>query len=279
MTIPPTLRRRTARWLVWIAALGAAPATLVGCASTGTNAGQFNIVSMQEEWQLGQQLHRDISRQMDLVEDPEVNRYVNLVGQRLVSQTELRQLPWGFHIVNDPSINAFAIPGGHVYVHTGLIKAADNAAELAGVLGHEIAHGVARHGTENLTKQYGFGAVASLVLGGNPPVYQQLLAQVLGGGLFAKYSRDAEREADRLGVNYMYGAGYDPVGAVTMQQELLAQRKSRPSTIEKFFSSHPVNEERIANLRAQIASLPPRENLILRDGQFDDFKARLSRYR
>ncbi len=271
-------RALAARWLAWSLTLAAGPAALAGCASTGPNKGQFNLVSIQEEWQLGQQLHRDVSRQLDIVNDPAANQYLSLLGQRLAAQTYYRELPWSFHIVNDPAINAFAIPGGHVYVHTGLVRTTDNVAELASVVAHELAHGVARHGTENLTKQYGFGLVAGLVLGNNPAVYQQIVAQIVGGGLFAKYSRDAEREADRLGVEYMYQAGYDPTGMTTMFQELLAQRKSSPGGLEKFFSSHPLTEERIANARAQIAALPPKPNLILRDARFDEFKARLTAY-
>jgi predicted Zn-dependent protease len=248
------------------------------CASAGPNKGQFNVVSLQEEWQLGQQLNRDVSRQMRLVNDPAANEYINLVGQRLAATTYYRDLPWRFHIVEDRSINAFTIPGGHIYVNTGLIRAADNVAELAGVIAHELGHGVSRHGTEMLTKQYGFSVVTGLVLGNNPAIYQQLLAQIVGGGLFAKYSRDAEREADARGVQEMYDAGYDPVGMVTMFQELLAQEKSQPSAISKFFASHPLTEERIASVRAEIATLPPKQNLILQDSRFNDFKARLAAY-
>ena len=274
----PLRRRMAARWLVWTLPALAAPPLIAGCASTGPNKGQFNVVSLQEEWQLGQRLNRDVSRQMPVANDARANEYINLVGQRLAATTYYRELPWHFHIVEDPAINAFTIPGGHIYVNTGLIKAADNVAELAGVIAHELGHGVSRHGTEMLTKQYGFSMVAGLVLGNNPAVYQQLLAQIVGGGLFAKYSRDAEREADTRGVQEMYDAGYDPTGMVTMFQELLAQEKSHPSGLAKFFASHPLTEERIANVRAQIATLPPKQNLILQDSRFDDFKARLAAY-
>lgn len=256
----------------------AVPALLAGCASAGPNKGQFNLVSLQEEWQLGQQLSRDLERRLPIVHDAEAEAYVNLIGQRLAAQTYYRALPWRFHIVADPQFNAFNVPGGHIYIHTGLIKGADNVAELASVIAHELAHGVARHGTENLTKQYGFSIVAGLVLGNNPAIYQQLLAQIIGGGLFAKYSRDAEREADRLGLLAMYEAGYDPTGAVTMFQELMAARRSSPGGVEKFFSSHPLTEERIANARAQIATFPPKQNLILQDSRFNQIQARLAAY-
>lgn len=251
---------------------------LAGCATSGVNKGDFNLVSMQEEWQLGAQLEQDIARQMQVLNDASATAYVSRIGQRVVAQTELARAPWEFHIVADPQLNAFNIPGGHVYVNSGLICAADNVSELAGVMAHEISHGVARHGTEQLSKAYGANIVAGIVLGANPPIYQQILAQIVAGGTFAKFSRDAEREADHLGVIYMYDAGYDPHGMITMFQELIERRNSRPSSVESFFSSHPLTEERIANVRAQIDQLPPRQGLITRDSGYDDLQRRVSRY-
>lgn len=252
--------------------------TGMGCASTGVNKGDFNLVSYQEEWQLGAQLEQDIEQQLPVINDGPALAYLTRLGTRIVTQTELAQAPWEFHIVADPRINAFNIPGGHVYVNTGLFQAADNVAELTSVLAHEISHGVARHGTEQLSKAYGFNIVASLALGSNPPLYQQLVTQIVGAGTFAKFGRDAEREADELGVMYMYGAGYDPHGMVTMFQELISQRQREPNSVEQFFASHPLTEERIRNVRAQIESLEPRPNLIMEDADFDAIRRRLSRY-
>lgn len=263
------------------ATLGAAVVaalTAFACASSGVNKGDFNLVSYQEEWALGAQLEGDIARQLPLVNDGAALAYVNRVGQRLVNQTELAQAPWEFHIVADPQINAFNIPGGHVYVNTGLIGAADNVAELAGVLAHEISHGVSRHGTEQLSKAYGFNIIAGLALGANPPVYQQILAQIVGAGTFARFGRDAEREADQLGLITMYNAGYDPHGMVTMFQELLSRRQRTPGSVEEFFSSHPITEERIETVQAQIAQLPPRPNQILRDAEFQQIQQRVAGY-
>ena len=250
----------------------------IACASSGVNQGDFNLISYQEEWALGQQLEGDIARQMPLVNDRTSLAYVNRIGQRLVGQTELAQAPWEFHIVAGPEINAFNIPGGHVYVFTGLIQATDNVSELAGVMAHEISHGVARHGTEQLSKAYGFQVVAGLALGANPPIYQQILAQIVGAGTFAAFGRDAEREADRLGVFTMHGAGYDPHGMVTMFQELLSRRESQPGAVSQFFSSHPLAEDRITDIRAMIAGLPPRSNLITRDAELPRIQQRLSGY-
>lgn len=248
---------------------------LAACASSGVNKGDFNLVSYQEEWQLGAQLEQDIARQLQLVRDASVVNYVSLIGQRIVNQTELAQAPWEFHVVNDPQVNAFNIPGGHVYVNTGLICAVDNAAELASVIGHETAHGVSRHATEQMSKAYGANILVSLALGGNPPIYQQLLAQIVAGGTFAKFGRDAEREADHLGLLYMYNSGYDPYGMVTMFQELIQRRQSRPSSVSTFFSNHPLTEDRIAAAQAQINQLPQRQNLVVRDADLENVQRRL----
>jgi predicted Zn-dependent protease len=272
------IRDAGARRALTAALLGlvATALTLAGCASTGVNKGDFNIMSYEEEWQLGAQLEQDIARQMRLLNDATALNYLNSMGQRIVAQSELAQAPWEFHIVADPQINAFNIPGGHVYVNTGLICAADNAAELAGVVAHESAHGVARHGTEQYSRAYGANILASLVLGGNAPLYQQILASVVANGTFAKWGRDAEREADALGVIYMYNAGYDPMGMVTMFQELLSRQQRSPSSVEQFFSSHPLTQERIETSRAQVQQLPPRANQITQDAGFSTLRQRVS---
>lgn len=251
--------------------------TLAACASSGVNKGDFNLVSYEEEWQLGNQLSQDIARQMRLVNDPTAHDYLKTMGQRIIAQTELAEAPWDFHIVADPQINAFNIPGGHVYVNSGLICAADNAAELAGVLAHESAHGVARHGTEQYSRAYGANIIAGLVLGGSAPLYQQILTSIVANGTFAKWSRDAEREADHLGVIYMYNAGYDPIGMVTMFQELISRQQRQPSSVEQFFSSHPLTQDRIESVRAQAEQLPPK-NLITQDAGFPDLQRRVAAY-
>lgn len=248
---------------------------ITGCASSGVNRGDLNLVSLEEEWQLGAQLEQDIARELTLVNDQAALSYINQVGQRIVAQTELRDLPWEFHIVSDPSINAFNIPGGHVYVHTGLINQVGSAAELAGVMAHEISHGVARHGTERLTTTYGLNIVAAVVLGQNPETYQQILAQILGTGAIASFSRSDEREADELGVDYMYEANYNPEGMISMFQTLLEQRERRPSSIEQFFSTHPLSEDRLENVREQIEALPSRQGLVTNEGGFSSLQQRV----
>jgi predicted Zn-dependent protease len=262
-----------------LAALAAAVLALTAllaaaCASSGVNQGDFNLVSLEEEWQLGQKLERDLAKQLRLVNDRSALAYVNRVGQQIVNQTEMRELPWKFHIVADDQVNAFNIPGGHVYVNTGLIKAAGNVAEFTGVLSHEISHGVSRHGTEQLTRAYGLSMVAGLALGENPAVYQQILAQIVGTGTLAKFSRSAEREADHLGVIYMSRAGYDPLGMATMFEKLLQRRRSQPGAVAQFFSTHPLTEERIRDVRTQTAGID-RSRLASRDQGYQNLRQRL----
>jgi len=232
-------------------------ALTTGCGSGGS--GGFNVVSLDEEWRLGAQLAADIERQMSINRDAQANAYVNEIGRRLVSQSgsELAKLPWNFHIVNDPAVNAFNIPGGHVYITTGLIRSADNASELVGVMAHETVHGLSRHGTEQLSKAYGLNIVAALLLGGrNAPQYQQILTQIVGTGTLARFSREAEREADRVGTRLMYEVGYDPQGMASMFEKLLAQRKREPGSLEKFFTTHPLTEDRIRDTKSEAAKLP-----------------------
>jgi predicted Zn-dependent protease len=251
---------------------------LAGCASSGVNRGQLNLISLQEEWQLGRQLEGDLARRLPLVRDAAALQYVDAVGQRIVRQTEMADMPWRFHLVADPEVNAFNIPGGHVYVNTGLIAEADDAAEFAGVLAHEISHGISRHGTEQLTRAYGISILGGVLLGQNPAAYEQILAQIAAQGTLARFSRSAESEADRLGIHYMHGAGYDPRGMLEVFQRLLAARQSRPSSVERFFSTHPLTEQRLADAREVIAALPARGGLVQREAGYQQLQTRVARY-
>lgn len=246
---------------------------LAGCATSGVNRGDVNLVSLEEEWQLGQQLEAQLAQELQLVNDRQALAYLNQLGQSIVAQTDMRNLPWKFHIVRDPAINAFNIPGGHIYVNTGLIQAADNAAELAGVMAHEIAHGVSRHGTERISKAYGLNIGASILLGQNPGLVKQIVGQVLATGAMAKFSRSDEREADELGVRYMAAAGYNPLGMAQMFEKLLSTRKSQPSRVSQFFSTHPLTEDRIRDV-TQMANRMNTSGLRMNDSGFATLKSR-----
>ena len=229
-------------------------------AGCGSGGGGFNLISIEEEWQMGAQISQEVASQVRFNNDPAVNAYIRNMGQRIVAQAAppFNQLPWQFHVVEDESINAFAIPGGHVYVNTGLIKNADNASELAGVMAHEISHVLARHSTEQLSRQYGLSVIASAVLGQNPSQVAAIAAQIAATGAIARFSREAEREADEIGIHAMAAAGYNPLGMATMFEELLEHQQSQPSRVEQFFSSHPLTQERVRDARKRAEQIGAR---------------------
>ena len=201
----------------------AALLALTGCATlAGTN-----YYSVEEEWQLGQQIERQLGSELRLTNDPVVAGYVREMGQRMVRQTGAADLPWRFYVVRDDAINAFNVPGGLVYVNTGLIANVGSAGELAGAIAHEIAHGIERHGTERLSKANETNAIAGAVLGRNPGAATQIAAQVAAQGAFASFSRADEREADAVGVRIMAEAGYDPEGLAALLERLAAEERGR----------------------------------------------------
>lgn len=259
-----------------VAAVALVTLLAIGCGSGG--GGNFNLISIEEEWQLGQQLSQDVARQVRFNNDPVVNGYIQNMGQRIVKESPapFNQLPWHFHVVEDPSLNAFAIPGGHVYVNTGLIANADNAAELAGVMAHEISHVVARHSTEQISRQYGLSVLAGLVLGQDPGVLSQIAAQIVAGGALARFSREAELEADEIGIRSMYEAGYDPRGMASMFRELLEHNARNPSRVEQFFATHPTTEDRIRVADQRAAQLSLHANLVTDEPQFRAVRDRVS---
>lgn len=236
----------------------AALLAMVGCASVlGIQKGGFNLISLDQEWAMRDDLKQQVATQYRLESDASAVAYLNQVGLRLVAQTDLRDRQWEFGIVDDASVNAFNLPGGLVYVHKGLLKEADRLNQLTAVLGHEIGHGAARHGTQLMTRAVGVDVLTGIVLGKDPSGSKKVLGDLVSGGILMNYSRDAEREADRLGIGYNHAAGYDPNGAVIFFRKLVAMRQRTPSKLERFFSSHPVTEERIANAEASIRLLPP----------------------
>lgn len=209
------------------------------------------VLPPDQEEQLGEQMAAEIRREMRLIEGTELSSYVSRLGRKVVRVADAPQgIDFEFHVVDDDEqVNAFAIPGGHIYVTTGLLKAADNEAELMAVLSHEVAHVTQRHIAESLATQYGISMLGSLALGQNPSQLAQLVAGVAAQGYLLKYSRDDEREADEVGMRYLVQTGYSPYGYVTFFEELAGQ--SQPPA---FLSSHPHPEERVTNARQMIAT-------------------------
>jgi predicted Zn-dependent protease len=217
-------------------------------------------LSQEDEIKLGEQVHQELLKQTRLVEDRSINEYVNSVGQRLARSSGRPDLPWHFYVVDDKSINAFATLGGRVYVHTGLLAATSSEAQLASVLGHEIGHIVGRHGLENVKKSQKYGFLAGLatiggaILGGQAGANLGGLAgNLLAGGFLMKHSRDAEREADYLGLYDLKESGYNTGGMVEMFETLQEVSASSPDAFGSILASHPAPSERAANTRREIA--------------------------
>lgn len=229
--------RSSARVAVSLAAL-----SVLGCATFGGT----NYVSLEEEWELGRQIEADLAQRLDLVNDATIRNYVNQVGQRMVRQTTMSELPWRFHVVRDASVNAFNVPGGLVYVHTGLLAESGSAAEFAGALAHEIGHGLARHGTRRMSQMMEANLLASVLLGDNPGTIAQIGAQIAAAGAFANFSRADEREADEMAVELMAATGYDPEGLARLLERLMREGTGGSG----FFSTHPDPAERVENVRA-----------------------------
>ncbi|HVN09609.1 MAG TPA: M48 family metallopeptidase [Patescibacteria group bacterium] len=239
----------------------------------------INFYSLEREIALGKQLAQEVERSAKFVDDPMVVDYVNRVGQNLVRNSDAR-VPFTIKVIDSDQINAFALPGGFFYVFSGLILQADEESELAGVMAHEIAHVCARHGTRNATKAE-ITQIAALV--GSIFIPYTWTGYAIYEGMqfaiplqFLKFSRDAEREADFLGLQYMYKAGYDPNAYVSFFEKIQAEEKRRPGTIPKVFADHPPTAERIRNIQEEIARiLPVRSEYIVTTSEFDVVKARL----
>jgi beta-barrel assembly-enhancing protease len=234
--------------------------------------------SIESEIRMGKEYATQIEASLKLVTDPTINEYINRVGQNLVRNSDAK-VPFTIKVVDSDVINAMALPGGFFYVNSGLILAADNEAELAGVMAHEIAHVAARHTTRQLTR-YQFINYASLPLifvGGGIGLAAREAAGIGIPMTFLKFSRGFEAEADYLGIQYMYKAGYDPNEFVNFFEKIQAQEKKKPGSMAKVFTDHPQTPDRITKSQEEIATiLPPRDQYIETTSEFNDMKARLA---
>ena len=237
-----------------------------------------NFFSIEKEVALGRELSMETEQSARLLTDLRVNEYVNRTGQILVRHSDCK-VPFTIKVIDDDEVNAFALPGGFFYINTGAILAADDEAELAGVMAHEVAHVCARHATRNLTKseitQY---ASLPLIFFGGPVGYAvRQVASVAMPMSFLKFSRDAEREADLLGIEYQYAAGYDPTAFVDFFERLEGEDKEPHSFIARAFMTHPMTQDRVRRAEAELEMLPDRESYITDTSEFDAIRDRVSR--
>ncbi len=241
------------------------------------NKGSWNLYSEEREFQLGQQLAAEVEAGSHLLRDPRVQGYVEDLVQNLVRNSDARA-PFTVRVIDSDDLNAFALPGGFLYVNTGLIMEAETEAELAGVLAHEIAHVTARHATKQASKAQLFQLFSlPLIFVGGPIGYgiQQGLSLAVPLS-FLKFSRNAEREADYLGLQYSYQAGYDPTGLVDFLERL--RESDQQSRLASAFSSHPMTKDRIQRAQKEIGQvLPPRPEHVVSTSRFQEVKSHLQR--
>jgi beta-barrel assembly-enhancing protease len=248
--------------------------TLIGHRNIGTG---LNFYSLEREIAVGQEFAKEVEQTSKLITDPAIAEYVNRIGQNLVRNSDSR-VPFTIKVIDSGEINAFALPGGFFYVDSGLILAAESESELAAIMAHEIAHVAARHATKNMTKQqiWNMASIPLMFVGGPAGLAIAEVANIVVPMSFLKFSRDSEREADMLGLQYDYAAGYDPQAFIQFFERLKAQEKQKHSKIAKMFSTHPMTADRITAAQSEIEKyLPGRDSYVVDTSDFEAMKARL----
>lgn len=240
------------------------------------NKHQINFYNLEKEVAIGRQFSREVDQSAKLVEDPIVVEYINKVGQNLVLHSDAK-VPFTIKVVDSDEVNAFALPGGFFYVNKGLILEADNEAELAGPMAHEIAHVCARHGVEQASKGQlvNWGTLPLIFMGGWGGFGARQAASLLIPMGFLKFSRSAEFEADKLGAQYMWASGYDPHALASFFEKLQTKDKKKPGTLARIFSTHPMTADRIESVNGLIARFPDRSEYTLNTSEFNQVKGRL----
>lgn len=250
----------------------------VGNRNINKGIGNLNLSSIESDVRLGKQAAAEVERDVQLINDPVITEYVNRIGQNIVKNSDATQFTFSFKVVDSDEVNAFALPGGFAYVNSGLILAADDEAELAGVMAHEIAHVAARHASENNSKGtlFQIGMIPAIILTGGVlgTAIQEVSQIALPMGMF-KFSRGAETEADKLGLEYMYLTGYDPAATISFFEKLQAKESTRK--VNSLFASHPPTPDRVEKEKKNIELiLPDRDQYIVTTSEFDMVKARLA---
>ena len=252
----------------------------IGNRNVGCKEGVGNWYSLDKQVAMGREYSQQVEHSAKLINDPVVTEYVNRIGQNLVRNSDAK-VPFTIKVIDTDEINAFALPGGFFYVNSGLILAADNEAELAGVMAHEIAHVAACHVAREQTRGnlVSLASIPLIFVPGGWAVYEGTQAALsIGVPLtFMKFSRNFESEADFLGMEYMYKTGYDPQAFISFFEKIEAQEKKKPGTLARAFSSHPMTPDRVAHAQAEMRNvLPPRPEYILDTSEFENVKARLA---
>ncbi len=240
------------------------------------NKGTIDFYSLEKESRLGQQLAAEVDKQGKFIADPVVTEYINRIGQNIALHSDIK-IPLTIKVIDSNDVNAFALPGGFLYINSGAILAADSEAEIIGVMAHEIGHVAARHGVEQATK----GALAQylsiplIFIGGPLGAIAQNVANIAVPLTFLKFSRGAEEEADRLGLQYMWAAGYDPAAILSFFERLKAKEGKEPGKLAKVFSTHPATSDRLEKARALLTRFPDRDEYTVTTSEFNLVKQKL----
>jgi predicted Zn-dependent protease len=240
------------------------------------NSHQINFYSLNKEVGLGRQLAADVDRQGKFIDDPVVTEYVNRVGQNLALHSDAK-IPFTIKVLDSDDVNAFALPGGFLYVNKGAILAADSEAELAGVMAHEIAHVAARHGVEQASKATlaNYAMIPLIFMTGGLGYIAYQAAQIGVPLTFLKFSRNVETEADKLGAQYLWAAGYDPNNFLSFFEKLEKKEKHKPGTLSKLFGTHPPTPDRITKVHDLLGRFPDRDEYTVTTSEFSKVKSRL----
>jgi predicted Zn-dependent protease len=236
-----------------------------------------NLYSIEKEMALGQQLSREVAKQSKLLDDPTITEYVNRIGQNLARSSDAK-VPFVFQVIEGDEANAFALPGGYVFVYTGLIKIASEEDEFAGAVAHEIAHVAARHMTCQATRgqMARIASVPLIFIGGWPGYGIGQAANAAVPMAMLGFSRHDESEADYLGVQYMYAAGYDPTGAISIFEKLESMQKTAPNAVARVLATHPTDSERIDRAEKEIQRiLPSKPDYVVTTSEYRDMRDRL----
>lgn len=239
--------------------------------------GLGNWYSLEKEISIGRSYAQQIDASAKLLQDPQISEYVNRIAQNLVRNSDAK-VPFVIKIIDSEEVNAFALPGGFFYVNTGLILAADSEAELAGVMSHEIAHVAARHATRQMTRSniLNLASIPLIFAGGGVGMLVREAASLAVPLTFSRFSRGFESEADYLGVQYMYRAGYDPQAFVSFFEKVNAKEKKKPGTLAAAFATHPPTSQRLLNVEHEMDRvIPVREQYVVTTSEFEEMKSRL----
>jgi len=252
----------------------------IGNRNVGCDKGLGNWYSLDKQVAMGRQYSQQVEHGAKMVNDPVVTEYINRVGQNLVRNSDAK-VPFTIKVIDTDEINAFALPGGFFYVNSGLILAADNEAELAGVMAHEIGHVAACHVAREQTRgnMANLASIALIFVPGGWGLYEaEQAAMGIGVPLaFMKFSRSFEAQADFLGMEYMYKAGYDPQSFISFFEKIEAQEKKKPGTLAKAFMSHPMTPDRVTAAQNEMRTvLPARPEYIVDTSEFENVKSRLA---